>query len=88
MTAYSSLGQGGSPPFLGDGEVEVLAGKYDDGLGGGAKATAAQVVLSWAVQRRTVIIPKTENLERMKRNISVRFLSSWSFLRTRPNLID
>lgn len=38
----------------------------------GKKVSPAQVVLSWAVQRGTVVIPKSENIERMKANITVR----------------
>ncbi len=34
--------------------------------------TPGQVALSWGVQRGTVVIPKSENPERMKQNISVR----------------
>lgn len=39
-------------------------------------ATPAQVVLSWGVQRGTPVIPKSENEERMKANITVRYTSS------------
>lgn len=35
--------------------------------------TPAQIVLSWGVQRGTVVIPKSENDERMKANITVRW---------------
>jgi glycerol 2-dehydrogenase (NADP+) len=35
-------------------------------------ATPAQVVLSWGVQRGTIVIPKSENPQRMKENITVR----------------
>jgi diketogulonate reductase-like aldo/keto reductase len=33
--------------------------------------TAAQVILAWGVQRKTVVIPKSENEERLKANLSV-----------------
>ena len=33
--------------------------------------TPAQVVSRWAIQRKTAIIPKTINLERLKENISL-----------------
>lgn len=34
-------------------------------------ATPGQVALSWGVQRGTVVIPKSENPERIKQNITV-----------------
>ena len=33
--------------------------------------TPGQVALSWGVQRGTVVIPKSENPERIKQNITV-----------------
>ena len=35
-------------------------------------ATPGQVALSWGVQRGTVVIPKSENAERMAKNLQVR----------------
>jgi glycerol 2-dehydrogenase (NADP+) len=34
--------------------------------------SSAQVVLSWAVQRETIVVPKSEDEGRMTANISVR----------------
>ena len=36
-----------------------------------AGATPAQVLLSWAVQRGTSVVPKSEDEERMRKNIDV-----------------
>lgn len=44
-------------------------------------ASPAQVVISWGVQRGMVVIPKSENVERMKANITVRY-SPLTFRRT------
>lgn len=33
--------------------------------------TAGQVALRWAIQRGTIVMPKTEKVERLKENINV-----------------
>lgn len=43
--------------------IKAVAAKYG--------VTPAQVILSWAVQRNTVVIPKSENEQRLKQNITV-----------------
>lgn len=67
ITAYSPIGQP-SPntvsPLLTDDAVTSAAKKVG--------ATEGQVVLSWAVQHGIVVVPKSENPERMKKNITVR----------------
>lgn len=68
ITAYSPIGQpqpGTVSPLLTDEAVTGVAKK----LG----VTEGQVVLSWAVQHGIVVVPKSENPERMKKNITVRF---------------
>lgn len=66
ITAYSPIGQP-SPdtvsPLLTDEAVTSIAKKIG--------ATEGQVVLSWAVQQGIVVVPKSENPERMKKNITV-----------------
>ncbi|KZV98103.1 aado/keto reductase [Exidia glandulosa HHB12029] len=76
VTAYSSLGQpggkiidgssvlggGGYDAFSQDETVNAIAAKHG--------ATMAQVLLSWAVQQGVNVIPKTENEERMRSNLS------------------
>lgn len=50
-------------------------------------ATVAQIAVAWALQRDTVVIPKSVNPERMKNNITVRRLIyrylwlSWAYSR-------
>ena len=69
---------GRSSTFFEHEGVKNIAAKYN--------ATPAQVILSWGVQRETVVIPKSENEQRLKDNITVRLsqyilpgLSSWYF---------
>ncbi|KAG8956362.1 hypothetical protein FRC04_004443 [Tulasnella sp. 424] len=62
ITAYSPLGQVNSP-FYTDETVTRVAEK--------SGITAAQVLLSWAVQRGTSVIPKSEKEERLKNNITI-----------------
>jgi hypothetical protein len=68
VTAYSPLGRPqpgkAAPPFLADEGVKAIAQR----LG----ATEAQVALSWAVQQGIIVVPKSENPERMKANLHVR----------------
>lgn len=66
LTAYSPIGQpvaGQVSPLLTDEALTGVAGRKG--------VTAAQVALSWAVQRGIVVVPKSENPERMKQNITV-----------------
>lgn len=51
--------------FMNDKEIQAIADK----LG----VTVGQVILSWGVQRGTVVIPKSEKEERMIANITVYF---------------
>ena len=53
----------GKPVFLNDEEVIRIAQEHN--------TTPGQVALSWGVQRGTVVIPKSENPERIKQNITV-----------------
>ena len=52
--------------FFTDPSILSIAEKYN--------VTAAQVVISWIVKRGIVAIPKSENVERMTQNITVRCL--------------
>ncbi|KAF7321543.1 Aldo-keto reductase [Mycena kentingensis (nom. inval.)] len=69
LTAYSPLGR--STIFLEHPTILGLAEKNT--------CTAAQIVISWAVQRGTIPIPKSENAERMKANITLVKLSPEDF---------
>lgn len=62
ITAYSPLGQLNSP-FWTDETVNRVAQK--------SGITAAQVLLSWGVQRGTSVIPKSEKEERLKINLAI-----------------
>ncbi|KAI0782993.1 Aldo/keto reductase [Abortiporus biennis] len=66
ITAYSPLGQS-NRVFLADPDMIKIAESH--------QVTPAQVAMSWAVQRGTVAIPKSANLERMRQNISLVTLS-------------
>jgi len=52
------------PSLMADPTVMKIAEKHS--------VEVAQVLLSWGVQRKTVVVPKTENETRMKTNITVR----------------
>ncbi|KDQ58974.1 hypothetical protein JAAARDRAFT_205970 [Jaapia argillacea MUCL 33604] len=72
LTAYSPLGRpmapGAKPIFFTDPTIASISEK----LG----VSPAQVVISWGVQRGTVVVPKSENVERMKANLALVKLSS------------
>ncbi|KAJ1028579.1 hypothetical protein NDA16_001745 [Ustilago loliicola] len=62
ITAYSPLGQYSSP-IHSDKDLNEIAEKHN--------TTAANVALSWAVQRGTSVAPKSTNEKRMKQNITL-----------------
>jgi alcohol dehydrogenase (NADP+) len=68
VTAYSPLGRQGvstvsGPRLFSDPLILDMAAKY-------AK-TPAQILINWAIQRRTVVIPKSVTPERIKENFQV-----------------
>lgn len=66
ITAYSPLGQpmpDQVSPLLTDEDLKAVAAKYS--------VTEGQVILGWAVQNGIVVVPKSENPERIKSNINV-----------------
>ncbi|KAF8070431.1 aldo/keto reductase [Lyophyllum atratum] len=65
LTAYSPLGR--STTFFSETSVQAIAEKLN--------VSPAQVVLSWGVQRGTIIVPKSENEGRMTANLRVVKLS-------------
>lgn len=72
LTAYSPIGQpqaGTVSPLLTDEDVVKIAKKHG--------ASEVQVVLSWGVANGIVVVPKSENLERMKKNITVSCAAPW-----------
>lgn len=67
LTAYSPIGQpvaGTVSPLLSDEALVGVAEKHG--------ASPAQAALSWGVQHGIVVVPKSENPERMKQNIKAR----------------
>lgn len=67
LTAYSPLGsrdrsrkKDDEPNLFDDPVINEIAEKY--------QATAAQILISWAVHRGTAVIPKSVNPERIKQN--------------------
>lgn len=76
VTAYAPLGSGDRParlkseaePILLEDPVVV---EIADGLG----VSAAQVLISWAIHRGTIVIPKSVNPQRLKQNYQAGHLS-------------
>ena len=60
VEAYSPLGQGG---LIKNKTVASIAEKY--------KKSAAQILIRWALQHGTVVLPKSSNAERIKQNTEV-----------------
>ncbi|KZT24927.1 Aldo/keto reductase [Neolentinus lepideus HHB14362 ss-1] len=80
VEAYSPLGQSARIFFP---ALEPIASKYS--------VTAAQIALSWGVQRGTAVIPKSENEGRMKANLELITLededmSAISTIHKRPDM--
>ncbi|KAF8962183.1 Aldo/keto reductase [Flammula alnicola] len=65
LTAYTPLGK---HKYSSDKVIASISKDHN--------VTAAQVLLSWGVQRGTSVIPKTENLQRLKENLSIIALTS------------
>ncbi|KAI0312458.1 NADP-dependent oxidoreductase domain-containing protein [Amylostereum chailletii] len=68
ITAYSPLGQPSTedspvPSLVKDSTVTTISKKHD--------ATNGQVLLTWGVLRGTSVIPKSENEDRMRQNITL-----------------
>ncbi|MBU1038731.1 aldo/keto reductase [Patescibacteria group bacterium] len=70
VTAYSPLGSPGNfvnqleaPVLLQDSQLKQIAARH--------KKTPAQILIRWAIQRQTVVIPKSVSQSRIKDNIEV-----------------
>jgi glycerol 2-dehydrogenase (NADP+) len=68
VTAYCPLGQYRSP-FFTDPVLIQAAERLSKTLS--REITISQLILSWAVQRGTIVIPKSSNETRLKQNIDV-----------------
>jgi diketogulonate reductase-like aldo/keto reductase len=64
LTAYSPLGSGFSTPSLLHDELVIKAASI-------AGITPAQMLIAWAVQRGTPVIPKTANVSRLRENLQI-----------------
>ena len=61
LTAYAPLGSG-ETSLLADATVVAIAGRHG--------CTPAQVLIRWALQRGTSVIPKSSNPERIAQNLA------------------
>lgn len=61
LTAYSPLGRSKEPKILSDPAILKIAEKYN--------RTPAQVILNWAMQRGTAVIPRSCNPQRQRDNL-------------------
>jgi alcohol dehydrogenase (NADP+) len=70
LTAYAPLGSGDRPAALKhDNEPSLLQHPVILSVGEKHDASAAQVLISWALHRDTVVIPKSVNPGRLKENL-------------------
>ena len=72
ITAYSPLGNNiyGKPRVLDDPAIQEIAKSVG--------ADSAQVLIAWAVNRGTSVVPKSVTMERIQSNIRSRFcMRSW-----------
>ncbi|KAI5067573.1 hypothetical protein GOP47_0018101 [Adiantum capillus-veneris] len=70
VTAHTPLGGGvankewfGSVSALDDPVIQKIAKKYN--------RTPAQIALRWGIQRKTIVIPKSSKIERLKENMDI-----------------
>ncbi len=71
VTGYAPLGSGDRPDRLrSDEEVMLLKDPTLAAIAARAGITAAQVLLRWALQRGTSVIPKSVNPERLRENLA------------------
>ena len=73
VTAYSPLGHGQSYAMLGYSNTVAIKEEVVEDIARAHSVTPAQVVLRWAVQRGCSVIPKSENIERIRENIALDF---------------
>ena len=70
MTGYSPLGSTGRPERLkSEGEPVVLQDPAIATIAETHGVTPAQILLGWAIQRNTIVIPKSVKPERLKQNL-------------------
>ena len=70
MIAYAPLGSPGRPPErMHDKEPELLSEPAITEIAGKMECSPAQVLLAYAITRRTAAIPKSTDLDHMKENL-------------------
>ena len=70
MTAYSPLGSIDRPErFKAPNEPSLLENPTIVDIAKTKEVSSAQVLISWAIQRGTIVIPKSVNPGRMKQNL-------------------
>lgn len=71
LTAYSPLGSKDRPDSMkGEGEPVLLEDPVVREIAEAAGASPAQVLIAWAIQRGTTVIPKSVNPERLAENFA------------------
>lgn len=70
ITAYSPLGSKDWPdPMKSDDEPSLLENEVINSIAEKHDATPAQILIKWAVERDTIVIPKSTNSGRIKENL-------------------
>ena len=76
LTAYSPLGSSDRPAaFKAENEPSLLENSVISEIAKGKGLSAAQVLIAWAIQRGTSVIPKSVNPARLKQNIDAASLN-------------
>jgi len=76
VTAYSPLGSSDRPDVLkADNEPSLLENEVINEIANKHDATPAQVLIKWAVERDTIVIPKSTNAGRIEENLKSAELS-------------
>ena len=89
LTAYSPLGSQDRPEALRvEGERNLLADPLVIEIAEGIGATPAQVLLAWALQRGTAVIPKSVNPGRLAENLAAAELTLGPMDRQRLGALD
>lgn len=71
LTAYSPLGSNDRPKGMKKkDEPSLLSNEVIGDIAGKHQATPAQVLISWALERETVVIPKSVNTARLEENFA------------------
>ncbi len=74
VTAYSPLGRPGSQPprsYMQQPAARLVDDPLIAGIASAHKKTPAQVLIRWALERETIVIPKSVTPERIRENIDV-----------------